>query len=96
MHLILAVVPNPTRALQEAQRVVKNQGHIIILDKFLKPGQFALLRRMANPIIRHFATQTTVVFEQELAECPDLYLLKDEPVMAGGWFRQIVLQKRPG
>ena len=93
MHLILAVVPDPTRALQEAQRVVKNKGHILILDKFLKPGQLALLRRIANPVIRHIATQTTVVFEQELAQCPDLKLISDEPAMAGGWFRRIVLQK---
>lgn len=93
MHLILAVVPDPTQALQEAQRVVKNQGHIIILDKFLKPGQLALLRRLINPFIRHLATQTTVVFEQELAQCPDLTLVTDQPVLAGGWFRRIVLQK---
>lgn len=94
MHLILAVVPDPTRALQEAQRVVKNQGNIIILDKFLKPGQLAFMRRLANPIIRHIATQTTVVFEHQLAKCPNLYLVADEPVLAGGWFRRIVLKKQ--
>lgn len=93
MHLILAVVPNPTLALQEAQRVVKDNGYIIILDKFLKPGQLAILRRLANPIIRHIATQTTIVFEHELAECPSLDLVRDDPVLAGGWFRRIVLKK---
>ncbi|WP_455200224.1 class I SAM-dependent methyltransferase [Kaarinaea lacus] len=94
MHLILAVVPNPTLALQEAQRVVKNEGYVIILDKFLKPGQLAVLRRLANPIIRHIATQTTVVFEHELAKCPYLKLVVDEPVLAGGWFRRISLKKQ--
>jgi len=93
MHLILAVVPNPTLALQEAQRVVKNNGHIIILDKFLKPGQIALLRRLINPMIKHIATQTTIVFEHVLRECPQLKVVNDEPVLAGGWFRRIVLQK---
>ena len=94
MHLILAVVPDPTRALQEAQRVVKENGHVIILDKFLKPGQLALLRRVVNPFIKHIATQTTVVFEHELQECPQLTLIQDEPALAGGWFRRIVLQKK--
>ena len=94
MHLILAVVPNPTRALQEAQRVVKDCGYIIVLDKFLKPGQLALMRRLANPFIRHIATQTVVVFEHQLAECPYLELVTDEPVLAGGWFRRIVLKKQ--
>lgn len=93
MHLILAVVPNPQLALLEAQRVVKTHGHILILDKFLKPGQLALLRRLANPIIRHIATQTTVVFEHLLEECSELKKVEDEPVLAGGWFRRIVLQK---
>jgi len=94
MHLILAVVPDPLRALQEAQRVVKNQGYILILDKFLRPGQLALVRRAINPFIRHIATQTTVVFENILATCPNLSVLHDEPVLAGGWFRNIVLQKQ--
>jgi len=93
MHLILAVVPDPIRALQEAQRVVKDDGYILILDKFLKPGQLALIRRAINPLIRHIATQTSVVFEHILSTCPHLSVQHDQPVMAGGWFRNIVLQK---
>jgi ubiquinone/menaquinone biosynthesis C-methylase UbiE len=93
MHLILAVVPNPSRALQEAQRVVKNQGYIFILDKFLRRGQQAPLRRLINPMIRHIATQTNVVFEELLERCPSLKVIKDEPALAAGWFRRIVLQK---
>ncbi|WP_455208314.1 class I SAM-dependent methyltransferase [Kaarinaea lacus] len=93
MHLILAVVPNPRLALLEAQRVVKSHGHILVLDKFLKPGQLAVLRRLVNPIIRHLATQTTVVFEHLLEECTSLRKVEDEPVLAGGWFRRIVLEK---
>jgi len=94
MHLILAVVPDPVRALQEAQRVLKNHGYILILDKFLRPGQLALIRRMINPFIRHIATQTNVTFEKILSTCPELSVLNDEPVLAGGWFRNIVLQKK--
>lgn len=93
MHLILAVVTNPARALEEAQRVLKKQGHLIILDKFLKRGQRAPMRRLFNPLVRHIATQTNVVFEDQLEKCPQLQVISDEPVLAGGWFRRIHLIK---
>lgn len=93
MHLIMAVVSDPGKALQETQRVLKNNGHVIILDKFLKRGQRALVRRFFNPLIRHIATQTNVVFEDHLETCPQLKVVSDEPVLAGGWFRRIHLIK---
>jgi ubiquinone/menaquinone biosynthesis C-methylase UbiE len=93
MHLILAVVPNPGLALQEAQRVLKAGGYILVLDKFLKPGEAAPLRRLINPIIKQLATQTNVVFEEVLFECTELQIVSDVPAAANGWFRRIVLQK---
>jgi len=94
MHLILAVVPEPQKALQEASRVLKTGGRILIYDKFLRPGQTALLRRLINPLIRHIATRTDVVFETLLEQCPELSLIHDEPVQINGWFRMIELVKK--
>jgi ubiquinone/menaquinone biosynthesis C-methylase UbiE len=94
MHLILAVVPEPHRALQEAGRVLKPGGTLLILDKFLKPGQVAPLRRLINPFISRVATRTDVVFEELLAQCPDLGTVDDQPTIPGGWFRYITLEKR--
>ena len=94
MHLILAVVPDPGRALQEAERVLKTDGSIYILDKFLKPGEFAPVRKTLNLFLRHVATRTDVVFEDVLSTSTSLHVVTDTPALAGGWFRLIELNKK--
>ncbi|MBI3938569.1 MAG: methyltransferase domain-containing protein [Betaproteobacteria bacterium] len=94
LHLILAVVPEPTQALAETARVVTRGGLVLVLDKFLRPGQRAPLRRLLNPIARRIATRLDVVFEEVLARVPGLALESDQPALAGGWFRIIRLRKK--
>jgi ubiquinone/menaquinone biosynthesis C-methylase UbiE len=89
LHLILAVVPRPDLALAEAARVVRPGGRLLILDKFLRPGERAPLRRMANVLLAHFLTRTDVVFEEALAAVPELRVEEDRPALLGGWFRFI-------
>lgn len=93
LHLILAVVPQPQRCLAEAARVLKSGGRIFLLDKFLRRGERAWLRRALSPMSGQIATRLDVVFEDVLEAAPELKVISDTPVLARGWFRTIELQK---
>ena len=93
LHLILAVVPNPNACLAEIARVVIPGGSVLIFDKFLKRGQPALLRRLANPLVRRLATRLDVIFEDVLAGTNGLRLEHDQPALASGWFRLVRLSR---
>ena len=96
LHLILAIVPDTRAALREAARVIKTGGRLYILDKFLRPGESAWLRRLVNPLARRIVTRTDVVFENALSGAGELRIIDDQPALAGGWFRMITLEKIAG
>ena len=89
MHVIVAAVPEPSRCLAEAARVLKRGGMLLVLDRFLRPGAAAPLRRALNPIVNSFATRLDVVWEDLLAAVPKIAVQSDEPALAGGWIRLI-------
>ncbi len=93
LHLILAVAPQPQRTLAEAVRVLRPGGQLLILDKFLRNGQRAPLRRFIGPLIGRLATRTDVELEPLLAAQPELRVIDDQPALVGGWFRQLTLEK---
>ena len=68
-------------------------GVILILDKFLRRGQRAPLRRLLHPIAARVVTRLDVVFEDVLPRVPGLRLVSDDPAFAGGWFRRIRLER---
>lgn len=93
LHLILAVVPDAARALAETARVVRAGGSILVLDKFLRRGRGAPLRRALSPLAARVATRLDVIFEDALERVPGLRVTADEPAAAGGWFRRIRLER---
>jgi|SRR4051794_18352475 len=93
LHLILAIVPDGRACLEETARVLKPGGKVLILDKFLKPGETAWFRRILNLLSQHLVTRLDVVFEPVLSSVPQLKVEADVPVLAGGWFRSIRLVK---
>ena len=94
-HLIIAVVDDPQKAFNESLRVLKPGGRLYILDKFLKPNQFAPIRRLMNPLMRRIATQTTIVFEQLCSQTSyNITIKHDEGTLLNGCFRRIVIEKQ--
>ena len=93
LHLILAVIPDPVRCLQEAERVLKPGGKIVVFDKFLRPGHRpGSFRRLVNIFANFFFSDITRSFEKILSKTK-LKVLVDEPANFKGNFRIILLQK---
>lgn len=93
LHLILAVAPQPARALAETARVVQPGGSILIFDKFLSRGKRAPLRRLLSPLAARVATRLDVVLDDLLERVPEVRLVRNDPSLAGGWFRLIQLER---
>ena len=84
LHLIIAVVPRPDRALTEAARVAKPGGTLQFPTNSWRPMR-APLRRMLSPIHTRIATRTDVVFETLLEHATATTgVISDEPQLAGG------------
>ena len=94
LHLIIAIVPDPLRAVQEAVRVLKPAGRIALFDKYFDgPGQPRLIRRILNPIWRAIATDLNTR-TLELAAQTGLRVVHEEPAMLAGMFRIVRLERQ--
>ncbi len=93
LHHILAVVPDPVRALQEAERVTKPGGRLVVLDKFWnRPGRPPLFLRSVNAVTSRLVTAVDRNFPAILAET-SLEILQEIPMGFGGLYCLYLLGK---
>lgn len=94
LHLIVAVVPNPIACVQEASRVLRSGGRMVIMDKFHPDDQKPpLLFRLLAPLTSCLGTEITRHLGPILAASP-LTLISNEPAAFHGLFRIILAEKR--
>ncbi|MEI5906746.1 class I SAM-dependent methyltransferase [Bacillus spongiae] len=93
--LILTVVPDADKCMEEMARVLKPQGKIMIFDKFApKDKNLAFLKQILRPIIQVFGTDIGRNFETMYENQKEkLSIEEDLPILFNGMYRKIVLRK---
>lgn len=90
--LILSVVPDADTCFQEMTRVLKQDGKIIIFDKFApKNKKLSLPKVLLRPIISLLGTDIGRSFEELLHK--NVKVEEDEPIMLNGMYRKIIVSK---
>ncbi|HEY9059251.1 MAG TPA: methyltransferase domain-containing protein [Pseudobacteroides sp.] len=93
LNLILSVAENPDKVLSEANRILKGNGQIIVFDKFLKKeGKITIIRRLVSKITAFIGTDINREFEVMVSGM-QLSIIRDDALMMGGNYRNILLEK---
>ncbi|WP_334074790.1 class I SAM-dependent methyltransferase [Paenibacillus sp. A14] len=94
--LILSVVPDEHKCMSELVRVTKEQGRIVIFDKFQpRESEMPLPIRLLRPFIAVLGTDIGRDYQAILKpHLGGLFIQEDSPAMFGEMYRKIVLQRR--
>lgn len=93
LHMVLEVIPDPVRCLQEAARVLRRGGRLAVFDKFLpedaRPG---FLRRAGLALLDFVFTSTNRRMGEILSRSGAPFAVEhDEP--ATGSYRHLLLRR---
>lgn len=93
--LILSVVPDAHKCFQEMTRVLKQNGKIIIFDKFIaKNKKRSLQQKLLRSIIKVLGTDIGLSFEELfLRNHKNLQIEEDRPILLNGMYRKITISK---
>ncbi|MGE7694013.1 class I SAM-dependent methyltransferase [Lysinibacillus sp. NPDC094177] len=90
--LILSVVPDATKCFQEMTRVLKQEGKIIVFDKFVpKNKKLSIPKMLLRPIISVLGTDIGRSFEEISPE--NIVVKEDTSIMLNGMYRKIIIAK---
>ncbi|UPW85207.1 class I SAM-dependent methyltransferase [Lysinibacillus sp. Ag94] len=90
--LILSVVPDATKCFQEMTRVLKQEGEIIVFDKFVpKNKKLSIPKMLLRPIISILGTDIGRSFEEISPE--NIVVKEDTSLMLNGMYRKIIIGK---
>jgi len=94
LNLILSVVPDGKKCLQEAWRVLRPSGRIAIFDKFLPDhSRLTFSRGLLGGLIRQLGTDPNRRFGEMAKIIPEAIIVIDESAMLHGQYRVILLKK---
>ena len=93
LNLILSVIPDGNACLRSALRALKLGGRAVIFDKFLPEGQTPSLgRKFINQFSTLFGTDINRRLSDLMQGCPCV-VTHDEPSIAGGVYRVVMIKK---
>ena len=93
LNLILSVIPDGNACLQSALRALKPDGRIVIFDKFLPEGKsISIGRRFINIFSTLLGTDINRRLSNLAEGCP-CAITHEEPSIANGMYRIILLKK---
>lgn len=94
LHLILAVIPDPTACISEASRVLKSGGRVAIFDKFLTDDKpISAARKTLNYLTNFLFSDITRSFKS-INKYSNLIVVDDQEADFRGLFRLIQVIKR--